>query len=97
MENDQNVQKRKHNADSIPKYQAKAHTNEEFGLSTDVAVVQAHLGTDHAKAIARWAHQGVGAPWVRPYPHRLLSAPSFYGGCMLPCYGGSRVLAIFQR
>jgi hypothetical protein len=56
VENDQNAQKRKRNADSIPKYQAKAYSNEEYGPSNDVAVVQAHPGTDHAKAVVRRAH-----------------------------------------
>ena len=53
VENDQNAQKRKRNADGIPKYRAKAHSNKEFGPSTDMAVVQAHPGTDHMKVIER--------------------------------------------
>jgi len=38
VENDQNTQTRKRYADSIPKIQANAHSNEEFGLSTNVEV-----------------------------------------------------------
>jgi len=53
VEDDQNAKKQKCNADSIPKYQAKAHSNKDFWPSTDVVVVQAHPGTDHMKVIER--------------------------------------------
>ena len=39
VENDQNAQKRKRNADPISKSQAKAHSNEAFGPRTDVEMV----------------------------------------------------------
>ena len=69
----------------------EAHLHNLPGQNTTVDGVQAHSGTDLAKAVARQAHQGAGAPWVRPHPHRLFSAPHFYSGCMPPCIGGSWV------
>ena len=68
--------------------QVKAHSTNEFGLSIDVAGAQVQAGTDHAKAIVGWPHQGVGALGVRPHPslyHLGLVAPSSY---MPPCYMG---------
>ena len=66
LENKQNAQSRKRNADSTPKSQAKAHSNEVFGSSTDMGRVQAHRGTDHAKVVTRQAHQGAGTPLLPP-------------------------------
>ena len=46
----------------------EAHLQDKPGLSTDVGGAQAHLGTDHAKAVMSWPHQGVGAPGVGRTP-----------------------------
>ena len=56
--------------------------------STTGGRVQAYPGTDHTNAVTRRSHQGVGAPWVQPHPHRRLSGPCSSGGCMPPCIGG---------
>ena len=88
VENKQNAQSRKCNVDSTPKSQAKAHSNEAFWPSTDMAMAQAHRGTDHAKAVARWPHQGAGTPGVRPHPCHCLLGPASSGGCKPPCYVG---------
>ena len=69
VENDQNAQKRKRNADSIPKYQAKAHLHIKSGPSTKVGGAQVHPGTDHAKAVVSQPHLGAGTLGVRPYPY----------------------------
>ena len=65
----------KRNANSTPKSQVKAH--EESGPSTDVGRAQAHLGTDHTKAVARrpnrmQAHLGAAAPSLPPLRPTLL-------------------------
>ena len=89
VENDQNAQKRKRNADSIPKYQAKAHLHIKSGPSTKVGGAQVHPGTDHAKAVVSQPHLGAGTPLPPPL------GPIFLRRLMLPCYGGSRVFPIF--
>jgi hypothetical protein len=60
----QSAQTRKRKADSTKAQQAKAHSTTKSGPSTDVDEAQAHLGTDHAKAVARRAHQGCGPTLV---------------------------------
>ena len=42
----------------ISKKEKKAHLHAKLGLSINVEGAQAHPGTNHAKAVARWAHQG---------------------------------------
>ena len=46
----------------------EAHLHIKYGPSTDVEGAQAHLGTNHAKAVASRTHLGTGAPGVRPDP-----------------------------
>ena len=81
----------KHKADSgnqISKKEKKAHLNAKYGPSTDVAMAQAHPGTNHAKAVARRTHPGTGAPRVRPHPCGWLLGPACIDRCMAVCYGG---------
>jgi len=84
----QNAQTWKRNVDSTSKNQAKAHFNKESGPSTDVGRVQAHLGTDHMKAVTGQPHQGADAPGVWPHPCCCLLGLVSSGGYMPPCYVG---------
>jgi hypothetical protein len=63
----------------------KAHLPAQLDRGTATGEAQAHQRTDLAKAVVRWAHQGVGAPWVWPHPHRLLLAPPSSGGSLAVC------------
>ena len=46
----------------------EAHLHIKSRPSTDVGGAQAHLGSDHAKAVASRHHLGAGAPGMRPHP-----------------------------
>ena len=54
----------------------EAHLQDKPGPIIDVGGAQAHLGTDHVKAIARWRHQATGAPGVRSNPCHYRLSPS---------------------
>jgi hypothetical protein len=69
----------------------KPNNSTQLGRGTIAGEAQAHQRTDQAKAVTRWAHLGVGAPRVRPHPHRLLLAPLFSRSCMAVCGGGSQL------
>ena len=44
----------------------EAHLHIESRPSTNVGGAQAHLGTDHVKAVTRWPHLGAAAPLLLP-------------------------------
>ena len=68
----------------------EAHLPDESGLKTDAWEVQAHVATDHAKAVTGRRYPGAGAaappaaPPCLPF-HMALSGGLPYDGCMGTC------------
>jgi hypothetical protein len=70
---------RKCNADPLKANRRKAHVPCKSGPSTNIAVAQTNLGTDHAKTVARGANPSAVAPY-----HHLLGPSSSGGALMMP-------------
>ena len=80
---------RKRNADPLKGNRRKAHVPCKYGPSTNVARTQAHLGSNHVKAVANRASPDAAAPGVSPHPHHCLSGPPSSGGAIMTPRVGS--------